>query len=187
MEMHASDEFTVAFEYASAKTGERFQNPLWFITEIFFGRRFRSSVARVKEFGSVIVNNAVASRESKVSEARQTSSDNALESISGSLISSLLDAISDRQVVADAALNYLSAGTCRLAPIAPSIVAYAMSRERYHCRGSDVGILSHYAASTRCSINSKRRRDCSRSIPEQWKQSVRVRAIYFSIYHCCLL
>ncbi|KAH8818989.1 cytochrome P450 [Xylogone sp. PMI_703] len=110
MEMHAADDFTVAFEYASGKTGERFQNPLWFITEVFTGGRFRDAVKTVKKFGSVIIDNAIETRKMKETAAETTSSPNDLNSISGSLINSLLDSISDRQIVADAALNYLSAG-----------------------------------------------------------------------------
>ncbi|KAI9650840.1 hypothetical protein NHQ30_000875 [Ciborinia camelliae] len=107
MDMHAGDPFSLAFEYASGATGERFQNPLWPVTEMVFGGRFRSSIAKVKAFGAEIVSNAVIAREEK----KQTTNDpRSLDSISGSLIHSLLDSIADHQMVADAALNYLSAG-----------------------------------------------------------------------------
>jgi len=105
MEMHSGDEFSVAFEYASGATGERFQNPLWPVTEMIFGARFRSSIAKVKAFGAEIVSNAVQSRREKI----KLESDS-LDCISGSLINSLLDSIDDHNTVADAALNYLSAG-----------------------------------------------------------------------------
>lgn len=109
--MHNADPFSVSFDYASGKTGERFQNPLWQFTEIFYGRKFRQSVARVKEFGAVIVAKAVETRHSVRQDDLVTSRPSqAFEGISGSLINSLLDSIDDQQVVADAALNYLSAG-----------------------------------------------------------------------------
>lgn len=109
MEMHNTDPFSTCFDYASGKTGDRFQNPLWRITELFTGRRFRKSVATLQEFGSVIVKKAVESRKCR----DQLSSDPAVTGsgeVSGSLIHSLLDSVSDHRVVADAALNYLSAG-----------------------------------------------------------------------------
>jgi hypothetical protein len=89
-------------------TGKRFQNPLWQITEVFSGGPFRDAVAQVKAFGTMLVQNAVHAR-----LARQEAKDEASSfgGISGSLINSLLDSIEDPDVVADAALNYLSAGT----------------------------------------------------------------------------
>ncbi|KAG0651442.1 Cytochrome P450 86B1 [Hyphodiscus hymeniophilus] len=111
MDIHNSDSFSKSFDYASGKTGERFQNPLWQITEIFFGRKFRDSVLKVKAFGDIIVKNAVNSRQKLNSgSAAASSEDKTLDAISGSLINSLLDSIDDHQMVADAALNYLSAG-----------------------------------------------------------------------------
>ncbi|RGP77508.1 cytochrome p450 oxidoreductase [Fusarium longipes] len=102
MEMHADDDFTLAFEHASGATAERFQNPLWFFTEMFTGARMRHSIATVKAYGKRIVTSAVADR--KEAEGK-THSD-----APGSLIQSLLDSIGDETLVADAALNYLSAG-----------------------------------------------------------------------------
>ncbi|CAK7225885.1 hypothetical protein SBRCBS47491_006040 [Sporothrix bragantina] len=127
MEMHADDEFTMAFDYASGATTERFQNPLWFITEAIAGSAdLRKSLEVVKAFGRHIVSTAVADRDAQhggskdgIGSNKQTSyitahSTSAAESkineVSGSLIQSLLDAISDQEIVADAALNYLSAG-----------------------------------------------------------------------------
>jgi hypothetical protein len=111
MDIHNTDEFSMSFDYASGKTGERFQNPLWQITEIFFGRKLRDSVAKVKAFGRTIVGNAVTSRQSDGPAGVKISSDGkTFDAISGSLINSLLDSIDDNQMVADAALNYLSAG-----------------------------------------------------------------------------
>ncbi|CAD6449139.1 1b23d952-729a-4d31-8d07-99842815fac4 [Sclerotinia trifoliorum] len=107
MDMRSGDPFSLAFEYASGATGERFQNPLWPITEMIFGGRLRSSIAKVKAFGAEIVSNAVKTRQEQKEKGIESSS---LDSISGSLIKSLLDSIDDHQMVADAALNYLSAG-----------------------------------------------------------------------------
>lgn len=111
MEMHADDDFTVAFDYASGATAERVQNPLWSITEIVLGAKMRNSVAIVKAFGQRIVDSAVEDREKGVKYSSATDENEKLDKISGSLIQSLLDSIGDRQMVADAALNYLSAGT----------------------------------------------------------------------------
>ncbi|EXL51061.1 cytochrome P450 oxidoreductase [Fusarium oxysporum f. sp. radicis-lycopersici 26381] len=102
MEMHADDDFTVAFEHASGATAERFQNPLWFVTEMFFGTRMRRSIRTVKAYGQRIVKSAVADREETEGKTQSDAP--------GSLIQSLLDAIGDGDLVADAALNYLSAG-----------------------------------------------------------------------------
>ncbi|EAA28836.2 cytochrome P450 [Neurospora crassa] len=106
MAMHADDEFTVSFDYASGGTAERFQNPLWFVTEIFLGAELRKSIAVVKNFGRHIVTKAVQDRQEKEFGEEEGK----LDQISGSLIQSLLDAIQDEQMVADAALTYLSAG-----------------------------------------------------------------------------
>ncbi|KAF7925044.1 uncharacterized protein EAE98_007132 [Botrytis deweyae] len=107
MDMRSGDPFSLAFEHASGATGERFQNPLWPVTEMVFGGRFRSSIEKVKAFGTEIVSNAVKARQDKSLVNKEQKS---LDSISGSLINSLLDSIDDHQMVADAALNYLSAG-----------------------------------------------------------------------------
>ncbi|KAH8601387.1 cytochrome P450 [Bisporella sp. PMI_857] len=106
MDIHNSDPFSAAFDFASGKTGERFQNPLWQITEKITGSAFRKSIKEVKAFGKKIVLNAVASRHAQ----RTGLQDEIFDGTSGSLIYSLLDVIDDHQIVADAALNYLSAG-----------------------------------------------------------------------------
>lgn len=109
MEMQADDEFTVSFDHASGGTAERFQNPLWMVTELFTGAKLRKSIAVVRDFGRRIVTKAVQDRQSQ--KIFNDSEENGkLDQISGSLIQSLLDAIQDEQMVADAALTYLSAG-----------------------------------------------------------------------------
>ncbi|KAN0119975.1 cytochrome P450 [Hyaloscypha variabilis] len=107
VEIHNSHPFSKAFDYASGATCERFQNPLWPVTEIFFGSEFKKAVAQVKAFGSMIVSNAIQAKQSK---DRLTNIDSSSGDMSGSLINSLLESIDDHQMVADAALNYLSAG-----------------------------------------------------------------------------
>lgn len=104
MDLRADDDFTKAFELASGATAERFQNPLWFVTEWFTTPGLGRSLAMVKEYGRRIVMSAVADRASKPSSSKSKSD------APGSLIQSLLDAIGDESLVADAALNYLSAG-----------------------------------------------------------------------------
>ncbi|KAK7975594.1 SKT5 [Apiospora arundinis] len=106
MEMHADDEFTMAFDHASGVTAERFQNPLWFVTELFTGARFRKSLATVKSFGEKIVRSAIEDRR----KGKHAPSESKLDEVSGTLIQSFLDTISNEEFVAEAALNYLSAG-----------------------------------------------------------------------------
>ncbi|KAI1458698.1 cytochrome P450 [Annulohypoxylon moriforme] len=112
MEMHADDDFTTAFEYASGVTTERFQNPLWFITEFLTGSRFRSALRTVHTFGHKIVDNSAnTSKTARDTHSGPESASDTLDGVSGSLIQSLLDALGDdRKLVSDAALNYLSAG-----------------------------------------------------------------------------
>src|SRR5688572_22628195 len=128
MEIHNSDPFSEAFDYASGATGERFQNPIWQVTEIFLGRRFRSSVSTVKKFGSVIVAKAVQSRQNPAI-ATQDNMKTFLDTTSGSLINSLLDSIQDENMVADAALNYLSAGKQKSQIM--GFVLFTLARKRY--------------------------------------------------------
>jgi cytochrome P450 len=109
MNMHADDSFSRSFEYASGATGERVQNPLWQITELFLGRQFRESIAEVKKFGDSIVASAVKARELQKYDGNEHRS-SGISAVSGSLINSLLNSIPDHKLVADAALNYLSAG-----------------------------------------------------------------------------
>ena len=123
MDIHNTDPFSMSFDYASGKTGERFQNPLWPMTEFFLGKNFRHSVKKVKEFGSIMVRNAVESRQSKTQDQSMSlGNSKSFEGTSGSLINSLLDSIGDQQTVADAALNYLSAGnTCTILRRSPQV------------------------------------------------------------------
>lgn len=108
MEMHADDDFTAAFEHASGATAERFQNPLWRAAELLFtGRKLGRSIAVVKAFGRAIVARAVREEEGKGDKEDK-------EEDAGrrprTLIGELLACVEDEDLVADAALNYLSAG-----------------------------------------------------------------------------
>lgn len=112
MEMHADDDFTVAFDYASGATTERFQNPLWFVTEPFTGSQFKKALNTIRTFGLEIVENAAKTHD-KSQDMSSTSDSNSdrLDEVSGSLIHSLLEVFAgDQKMVSDAALNYLSAG-----------------------------------------------------------------------------
>jgi len=128
MEMHADDDFSVAFEYASGATARRFQNPLWYITELVFGSQLRRSLESVRSFGRSIV--ASAQKDSKRERDTVDSSANPADAISGSLIQSLLESIGDEKTVADAALNYLSAGRDTTAQ-ALTWAFYLLMRHRY--------------------------------------------------------
>lgn len=112
MEMHANDDFTVAFEHASGVVAARFQNPLWSITEILTGSRFRRSLKIVRKFGSGIVDNAIDGDQKPTDVSSSLEDANGrLNEVSGSLIHSLLESLGSQQkLVADAALTYLTAG-----------------------------------------------------------------------------
>lgn len=114
MEMHSGDDFTAAFEHASGCTTERFQNPLWFVTELITGARFRKSLQTVQSVGQTIVEKALQNRPPApvpVVDEKFRGVTAKMDRISGSLIYSLIDALGeDKKLVADAALNYLSAG-----------------------------------------------------------------------------
>lgn len=108
MDMPASLPFSKAFDFASGAIGDRFQNPFWKIKEFIMGAPLYKAFFEVKEFGSDIVASTVEKREKS-----QTAVDKSVQGVQllqNNLINSLLDHIPDHQVVADAAMNYLSAG-----------------------------------------------------------------------------
>ncbi|KAK5048364.1 hypothetical protein LTR84_006034 [Exophiala bonariae] len=120
MEISSTHPFSKAFDHASNHIGLRFQNPLYKLTELFTGSTFRSSVTEVKRFGHDIVRNARKRRARDAFESLITQSDSE-QSHSGSssggeasrfgtLIDSLIEAFANPTIVADAALNFLSAG-----------------------------------------------------------------------------
>ncbi|KAK4936155.1 hypothetical protein LTR10_022904 [Elasticomyces elasticus] len=115
MEIDASSPFGKAFDHASDHVGLRFQNPLYWLTEMFTGASFRSSLAEVRRFSMQIVTNARKRRsraafESLITEGDGDTSTPPSDPCFGSLIDSLIESFAEPQVVADAALNFLSAG-----------------------------------------------------------------------------
>lgn len=107
MDMPASLPFSKAFDFASGAIAERFQNPFWKFTELVWGAPLRDAVEEVKSFGVAIVREAVHKKD-RPSPMRQDT--NGTYPLLNNLINSLLDHLDDHQVVADAAMNYLSAG-----------------------------------------------------------------------------
>ena len=104
MDMPTSLPFSMSFNFASGAIGERFQNPFYKFKELVLGSRLRKAIFEVKTFGSRIVATAVNKRKA------QSNAKNA-DPLQNNLINSLLDNVEDHEVVADAAMNYLSAGT----------------------------------------------------------------------------
>lgn len=107
--MPASLPFSQSFDFASGATGDRFQNPFWKLKEFFLGAPLRKAVSDVKVFGGSIVSAAVQKRQNEIG-SRKTVRGESFDALQDNLINSLLDHIDDHQVVADAAMNYLSAG-----------------------------------------------------------------------------
>ena len=103
MDIDASSPFSRAFDYASDCTGRRFQNPVYPLTELFNGARFKQDLSEVKSFGRRIVDNAKNRQSARVSHSDASKL--------GSLIDALMDAFDgEPTLTADAALNFLSAG-----------------------------------------------------------------------------
>jgi cytochrome P450 len=108
MDISANSTFSRAFDYASDQTGRRFQNPLYSLSEVINGSKFRASLVEVKRFGQQIVSKAIKTRPEKDAARKES---RGADPEFGSLIDSLLDALgSDPNLAADAALNFLSAG-----------------------------------------------------------------------------
>jgi cytochrome P450 len=106
MDIESSSPFSHAFDYASDRVGLRFQNPLYRVTELFTGSKFRASTAQVKAFGQQIVTNARHRQSAPKDDGGPLDSQSAY----GNLIDSLMEAFDDSSIAADAALNMLSAG-----------------------------------------------------------------------------
>ena len=105
MDLDLDMPFSKAFAYASAVTADRFTNPLWRFFEFFTGFKFRSCIHEVKTFGLTMVAAAQEKRSSTRSAATTPP-----EPLRKNFIDSLLDHISEPQTIADAAVNFLSAG-----------------------------------------------------------------------------
>ena len=109
MDMHGGLPFSKAFDFASGAVTARFTNPFWKPKEYLFGSKLRKAVKDVKDFGEQIVANSVHKRRQNASQAQQSSPPKG-DAMQENLINALLDNISDHKVVADAAMNFLSAG-----------------------------------------------------------------------------
>ena len=107
MDIPNSLPFSTAFDFASGAIGDRFQNPFYKIKELVWGAPLRKAVFEVKTFGDRIVSGAVHTRKNAQTVRKSTGDSSPLQN---NLINSLLDHIDDHRVVADAAMNYLSAG-----------------------------------------------------------------------------
>ncbi|ETI25933.1 hypothetical protein G647_02710 [Cladophialophora carrionii CBS 160.54] len=125
MEIDASSPFSKAFDHASSQIGLRFQNPLYRITEMFTGSSFRASLVEVRRFGKQIVTEARKRRARDAFESLVTNTNEEEDKLRtqrrdpiadgnglgfGTLIDSLIEALGEPTIVADAALNFLSAG-----------------------------------------------------------------------------
>ncbi len=128
MEISPNLPFSQAFDFASEAVAERFQNPFWKLKEFFVGSQLRRAIKEVKQFGRRIVSVAALQRGAKrgvttcqekkfieningTSKLRTADATSSPIKESENLINSLLDHIDDQQIVADAAMNYLSAGS----------------------------------------------------------------------------
>lgn len=109
MDMPASLPFSKSFDFASGATGERFQNPFWKFKEFVLGAPLRKAVSEVKTFGISIVSAAIQKRKNEDGASKNDIVKDS-DPLQNNLINSLLDHIDDHQIVADAAMNYLSAG-----------------------------------------------------------------------------
>lgn len=107
MDIDTSSPFSAAFDYCSGQTGERFQNPIYQITELFNGSKFRASLTDVHKFGREIAAKARERQRSKAVKAFLKSEKPGY----GNLLDMLMQTLDDEKVVQDAALNFLSAGT----------------------------------------------------------------------------
>ncbi|KAJ9615806.1 hypothetical protein H2200_001883 [Cladophialophora chaetospira] len=125
MDIDASSPFSKAFDHASSQIGFRFQNPLFRLTEFFAGSSFRASLVEVKRFGKQIVTEARKRRakeafeslvnnsheeEDKFQQQREDPNADHIGPGFGTLIDSLIESLAEPTIVADAALNFLSAG-----------------------------------------------------------------------------
>ncbi|KAL8866755.1 MAG: hypothetical protein Q9198_008770 [Flavoplaca austrocitrina] len=108
MDIPAALPFSEAFDLASGAIGDRFQNPFWQIKEFVFGAPLRRAFFEVKHFGDNIVSSTVEKRAR--SNLTKDQSVKEVDPLQDNLINSLLDHIPDHRIVADAAMNYLSAG-----------------------------------------------------------------------------
>lgn len=106
MDLDSAHPFSKAFDYASDQIGRRFQNPLYPVTEFLFGSRLQQALAEVRRFGRKIVTRARQERSKAAFESLIDDEEPSFDT----LIDSLMEAFRDPSIVADSALNFLSAG-----------------------------------------------------------------------------
>ncbi|KAI9768650.1 MAG: hypothetical protein M1835_006838 [Candelina submexicana] len=116
IDMDSSSTFFKSFDLASGAIGERFQNPLWRVTEPLFNARLRRALSEVKDFGASIVATTLEKWEYRLLHGQPSVPKSAINSDSGAtqpdgyLINALIDNFKDPRLIADSALNFLSAG-----------------------------------------------------------------------------
>lgn len=106
MDLDSSHPFSKAFDYASDQIGRRFQNPLYPITEFLFGSKLHDALIVVRRFGGKIVTKAKQERSKAAFDSLITNDEPTFDT----LIDSLMEAFPNPDIVADSALNFLSAG-----------------------------------------------------------------------------
>lgn len=106
IQLDSSHPFTKAFDYASDQIGRRFQNPLYPVTEFLFGNQLYDALDEVRRFGRNIVTKAKKQRSLEAFESLLTNDEPTFDT----LIDALVETFRDPQIVADSALNFLSAG-----------------------------------------------------------------------------
>ena len=146
MDILASLPFSKSFDFASGAIGERFQNPFWKLKELILGAPLRKAIFDIKDFSNIIVSAAIGKRKNESGASKNDIVENS-DPLQDNLINSLLDHIDDRQVVADAAMNYLSAGTCALE--SKCMIADLYFRKGHNSSIADLDFLSLNAPS-RC-------------------------------------
>lgn len=154
MDIPVSLPFSKAFDFASGAIAERFQNPFWKIKEFFFGSPLRKAIIEIKQFGDTLVTAAVHKKSSTASQ-NQPAAGKPNTPSQNNLIDALLDHIQDHQIVADAAMNYLSAGPQSQAPHIPQPLS-PKRRQRHNSPIPNLGFLPSITEPARGPQNSPR-------------------------------
>ncbi len=147
--MQSSTTFFKSFDLASGAITERFQNPFWRITERLLNVKLRRALSEVQEFGASIVATTLKKREYHLLHGqpsvpkRDVNPEVPTPQSDGYLINALIDNFDDPRLIADSALNFLSAGK---SPIAQPchILSWTLNnplRARYNRPSPDMDIL----------------------------------------------
>ncbi|CAG9956867.1 unnamed protein product [Clonostachys rosea f. rosea IK726] len=105
VELQSQDSFTQAFDYSAGVVSERFQNPLWRLTEVFSSSRFQRALKLIKTRGAQLVSHSLLAKDS---DPCFGSTD--LRRASQGFLQGLRKALGSDDLVAESALNFLSAG-----------------------------------------------------------------------------